>query len=872
MAFVNIDWLSRWVETPKDLNAEQLAADLVKVGLEEELIHSSGITGPIVKGVCISREEFEASNGKKIGYCRVDVGPHNDTENDVDKELSVGTRGIICGAPNLQEGDVVCVCLPGAVLPGDFEIAARKTYGHISNGMICSERELGLGDNHDGIIRLQESRWADEIEKLELGDDVKGVLGLDNEILEINITPDRGYCFSYRGVAREYALSTSSAFKDLVIDYSEKAEAQLEPGSDKLVVLDDISPIHGVQGCSVFVGATVKGVKSDAETPSWMKKFLESNGMRSISLPVDVTNYVMMDFGQPLHAYDLDQVEFPIVVRRAKADETIETLDDKARKLDAEDLLITDSKGGNAARPIGVAGVMGGASTEVTNNTKNIFLEAAYFEPVTISRSARRHKLPSEASKRFERGIDPTIQGAAAFYAAQLLVEFGGATLEKLEVVKGDDPEVTSIKFDPAIVKKVLGIDVPESEISTILKNIGCEIKGDVVVSPPWRPDLDIPQALVEEVARIHGYDKVPNVLPNAPHIVSKSLTKTEKSMDYRRDVSNSLAARGFVEVLTYPFTNKGTVQIQNPLAGDKPFLRETLLETTLEAAKLNISRNNNNVKIFEIGKVFRSRVVGEKPILGEIPSIEGGTLPDKKTLGTIAKLLPNQPTHLCGVFADGGSSNKLSNKWALAINEVNKVLLTAGVDASVAGRKGSAKIEQLPLHSKEPILPFTKRAFHPTRSADITINDEIVGRAGELHPTIVKEYQLPSGSAAFELDFDKLAKFQSPIPFKAKVVQTFPPASEDYAFIVPDEIPASTIQKAIEKGVRVIEDKTKSEILESVRLFDEFKSDKIEAGKKSLSFAVVLRTDHTFENSEIQSVRQSILDTVKGEGGDLRL
>jgi phenylalanyl-tRNA synthetase beta chain len=538
MAFVDIEWLKDWVEIPAGLDATQLAADLVKVGLEEEEIHSSGVSGPIVLGVVKTMLPEVQKNGKTINYCRTDVGEFNDTETNPEEELEAGTRGIICGAGNFKVGDRVVVTLPGAVLPGGFEIAARKTYGHISNGMQASEAELGLGEGHDGIIVLQGSRFEEATKNLKPGDDLKDALGLSGELLEINITPDRGYCFAQRGVAREYALSTGAKFTDLV-EIAGTAASKITVADNGDVLLEDEAPIHGVPGCSRFASRVVLDVDASAASPAWLVKRLESAGMRSISLPVDVTNYVMLHFGQPLHAYDLDQLKFPIVVRRAKQGEKIQTHDAKERELDTEDLLITDSEGGKAARAIGVAGVMGGYTTEVTETTKNIFLESAYFEPVTISRSARRHKLPSEASKRYERGIDNTMQEAALELAASLIAEYGGDAAHAGKEIylrdfadakaadlnpSGLDPAYAgkgegegsisagSINFNYSEVARLLGIEVPEAEITRILEAIGCTVKRSAVTPPPWRPDLTIPAELVEEVARVWGYDKIPNI------------------------------------------------------------------------------------------------------------------------------------------------------------------------------------------------------------------------------------------------------------------------------------------------------------------------------------------------------------------------
>ena len=348
MPMIDIDWLKDHVEVPEGLTYEQLAKDLVKVGLEEEEIHSSQVTGPIVVGYVVDATPEPQKNGKTINWCHVDCG---DEWNETDEDGNKVPRGIICGAPNMKAGEKVVVTLPGAVLPGDFKIEPRKTYGHISNGMCASERELGLGDNHNGIILLRQYGFSEaEYEALKPGQDAMHLLHLDQPLLEINITPDRGYTLSYRGVAREYHHSTGAAYTDPAVALNEKAPepADYQPGTpvDIDVEIDDNNPIHGVPGCDRYYARIVKDFNPNAHTPNWMRRRLIRAGMRSISLAVDVTNYVMLDLGQPMHAYDLDKLEGPIVVRRANEGEKLTTLDGKEHDLSVEDLLITDSPNG----------------------------------------------------------------------------------------------------------------------------------------------------------------------------------------------------------------------------------------------------------------------------------------------------------------------------------------------------------------------------------------------------------------------------------------------------------------------------------------------------------------------------------------------
>ncbi|MDU0348160.1 phenylalanine--tRNA ligase subunit beta, partial [Actinomyces sp. MRS3W] len=388
MPYVPIEWLREHVDVPAGTTAAELAADLVKVGLEEERIVPPAVTGPLVVGRVLTRDAKEQSNGKLINYCRVDVGAYNDAPGTGKEPSDLPSRGIVCGAHNFDVGDTVVVCLPGAVLPGDFAISARKTYGHVSDGMICSERELGIGDDHSGIIVLD--RWlaahgrANE-EIPAPGTDAIGILGLGEEVLEINITPDRGYCFSMRGVAREYSHATGAAFTDP----ADATNPELFPngvtaageGGFPVHFAADTAPIHDRPGVDRYVARVVRGIDPNAASPKWMQDRLTAAGMRPISLAVDVTNYVMLDLGQPLHAFDANKLSGPIVVRRAKAGETLTFLDEVTRTLDAEDLLICDSPAGEGSRPLVLAGVFGGAETEIDATTTDVLIEAAHFDP-----------------------------------------------------------------------------------------------------------------------------------------------------------------------------------------------------------------------------------------------------------------------------------------------------------------------------------------------------------------------------------------------------------------------------------------------------------------------------------------------------------
>ena len=452
---VPLSWLREYVDLPAGVTGREVGEKLVRAGLEVETVDEAGagLTGPLVVGKVLSYEPEPQKNGKTIRWCSLDIG--NDEP-----------QWVVCGADNFEVGDLVVVVLPGAVLPGGFAISARKTYGHISSGMICSSSELGLGDDGThGIVVLEPG-------EAEIGTDAIELLGLRDDVLDIAVTPDRGYCLSIRGVAREAATAYGVELKD--------------PAALKLtgsgtggypVRVDD------AEACSVFVTRTVTGIDPKAPSPRWMQQRLVMSGMRPISIGVDVTNYVMLELGQPIHGYDKARLSGDIVVRRATAGEKLMTLDDQTRELDAEDLLITDDSG-----PIGVAGVMGGASTEISESTTDVVIEAAHFHPIVIARSSRRHKLSSEASRRFEREVDPELPRYAAQRVADLLAELAGGTIEADETVIDTHPAPAPVSFRADHAARVAGAPISVEESIRHLQSVGCEVAqgNDGAVAAPF--------------------------------------------------------------------------------------------------------------------------------------------------------------------------------------------------------------------------------------------------------------------------------------------------------------------------------------------------------------------------------------------------
>lgn len=870
MPYVPLEWLRQYVQVRPGTDAAALAADLVKVGLEEEQIVPARVTGPLVVGKVLTQEPKEQSNGKVINYCRVDVGEqHNDAPGTGKEPSDLPSRGIICGAHNFKPGDSVVVSLPGAVLPGDFKIAARKTYGHISDGMICSAAELGFPDDgKHGIIVLDERYPEGEVPAP--GTDALALLGLDDEVVEINVTPDRGYCFSMRGVAREYSHSTGGAYQDPADTtnadfYPQGLQA---PGNDgPRVEVNDEAPINGVPGCDRYVARLVEGVNPNAPTPDWMSRRLQASGMRSISLAVDVTNYVMLELGQPLHAFDADKLTLPLVVRRAQAGEKLTTLDDVERVLDPQDLVIADGEGGS--RVLAIAGVMGGATSEVTETTTNVLIEAAHFHPVSVARSARRHKLPTESSKRFERGVDYQLAPVAAQRAADLLVRYGGGSYGPItEIDRTQAPAPIEFALDAA--SRLTGVDYPREQVVGLLREIGCQVSDDggatvQVSAPSWRPDLTGSAELVEEIARLDGYDNIPVQLPVAP--AGTGLTFAQRA---RRDIVRTVAEQGLTQVLSYPFVGdiydrlelpadderRQAVRIANPLADDAPLLRTSVLDSLIDVAVRNVSRGIGDVALYEVGNVTTSAGVVPAPIPGvaqrpsqaEIEALAAGTPRQRLHLGAI----------LCGQHGYSGVLQHVRNwDWADAVELVRDIASLLGVKLHVANA------ERAPWH---PGRCAEIRIVVPTKNPTRPQIGEVIGYAGELHPRIVKKLGLPERACAVELDLDALIERSSKQPVvKAQPVSTYPAAKEDFAFVVDEATPSQEVAAAI-----II---AGGKLLDDVRLFDVYRGPQLGPGRKSLAFSVRLRaSDHTLSASETEAARARIIKQVgKYTGAKLR-
>lgn len=800
-----------WSVTP-----EELDAGFVRVGLEvEEVDTLERVGGEIDKPLVVGRvlEITELTEFKKpIRFCKVDVGNPEPQE-------------IVCGARNFAVGDLVVVVLPGGVLPGGFAISSRKTYGHVSNGMICSVAELGIGKDHSGILVLEPGT-------AEPGADANELLGLDDTVIELNITPDRGYCFSVRGLARELACGFDLEYADPAVrtlpdDEADAWPVRLEPASQ----------------CTRFAVRRVTGIDPDAVSPWWLQRRLLLSGVRPISPAVDVTNYVMLELGQPLHAFDAAKLSGGLVVRPANAGETLRTLDDTERTLDAEDVVIADDSG-----VISLAGVMGGASTEVSAESTDIVLEAATWNPLLVYRTARRHKLVSEASKRYERVVDPEINVAALDRAATLLAEIAGGTIESaLTDIRVPLPATEPIHMDIDLADRVAGVTYPTGTSARRLAQIGCTVEVDVpetghgqlVVTPPsWRPDLAQPADLVEEVLRLEGLEQIPSVLPAAP--AGRGLTPTQRR---RRAVSRALAFAGCAEVPPPVFLPAGvfdtwgldaddprrtTTRVLNPLDVERPELATTLLPGLLEVAGRNISRGAKDLAIYGI-----AQVVLPGPDTRPVDPLPVDRRPTDDEVAELLASLPDQPVHVAAVLSGRreprgpwgeGRPAEAADAFALA----DAVADAAGV---VIERRAGA------------YLPW-----HPGRCAELVVEGVVVGHAGELHPAVLERSGLPPRTCAFELNLDALPLREArPVP----VVSPFPAVLQDVSVSVEKAVPAARVESALRSGG--------GELLEDITLFDVYEGAQAGEGRKSLTYALRFRApDRTLTEDEASAARDA--------------
>jgi phenylalanyl-tRNA synthetase beta chain len=853
---VPLSWLLEYADITAagqgDVDAQEVARRLTACGLEVESIEQVGhdISGVVVAEV-IDVEELTGFN-KPIRYCQVSTGDGQE-------------RHVICGATNFAAGDRVPLAQPGSVLPGGFEIGARKTYGKVSEGMICSAAELAIGDDHSGIIVLP----ADA----PLGTDFVTYAGLRDVVLDVNVTPDKGYALSVRGIARELAIAYQ-------VPYADPADVGLPADLDAPAAPAYPAAIEDPTACDRFMLREVQGVDTGARTPIRMRVRLARAGQRTVSLAVDVTNYLMLELGQPLHAFDRGRLSGPIVVRRARPGEQLETIDHVRRRLDPEDILITDSSG-----PISLAGTMGGVATEVSADSRDVVIEAAHFSARGVARMARRHKLGSEASARFERGVDPELQLRAASRAGTMLAALGGGTLLPGRTALAEPLPVVNIQMAADYPDSVAGMVYGLDTVQARLREVGCIVQvlpaeqGEhehtrhdrsrqlLAVTPPsWRPDLTDPADLAEEVIRLEGYEHIP-VRP-ARAAAGRGLTSRQR---LRRSTGRALADFGYVEVLSDPFASAAdfdrlqltdgdarrvAVRIANPLSDDEPLMRTTLLPGLLRVLLRNIGRGFPDVALFEMGLVFRPRPdappsapilpVDRAPTVDEVAQLEAA-LPDQP-LRIGAVLTGNR--QLPGWWGEGRPAG-----WQDAIEAARTVLRTSRVRFEIRADQ------------HEP--------WHPGRCAAIFVQlpdgrEWLAGHAGELHPRVIEAFGLPARTSAVELDMSVIETAADSLePVQAPELSPYPVAVQDVALIVPASVPAADVERALAEGAATAGDV----LLEDLRLFDVYTGDQAGEGRKSLAYTLRFRApDRTLTAEETSTARDAaVAEAARRTGAVLR-
>lgn len=789
---VSLRWLREFVDVPTD-DPEDLAAMFSSLGHEVE---GYEILEPQFSGVVVGRVESVVPhpNADRLRLCRVTVGGE--------------PQDIVCGAWNFEAGAIVPVSVPGAVLAGGLEVAVRELRGIVSHGMICSAAELGLGEDHTGILVLDPD--------IEVGTDFADLIPLPDIVFDLSITPNRPDAMSVFGIARDVA-----AYYRLPLRQPEVQLSEQDPPSKVWVTLDD--PI----GCPRYVGREVRDVVV-GPAPLWMQVRLKAAGIRPINNIVDITNYVLLELGQPLHGFDLDLVtDEEIIVRRAHRDEHLTTLDGIERSLSEWDLVIADS-----TRAIGFAGVMGGENTEVGETTKRVLIEAAYFEPPTVMFTAKRHDLRTEASSRFERGVDPNLPDKAAARAAELMVQVAGGTAAT--GVQDNYPaaiEPWTVELPLREVPRLLGIELDRDTVVEVLTRIGFAAAGTdplTVTVPTYRPDVRRAADLVEEIARIYGYDKIPETLP---HGAGGGLTPAQRR---ERRIRQLLTGVGYSEANTWSFVGQDEldqlgfaaedprrrgIPVRNPLRDMEPLLRTTLLPGLLKSARFNLSYGADAIALFEVGKVFLAE---PSPADSRIPH-----QPDRLAFIAVGRFGPSQ------------------------LREADRA-----VDVYTATATWQVLVDSLGLADAE-LRPAAPAGFHPGRAAEVIVAGEVIGALGEVHPAVARAFGLEGRVAAGEIDLASLVgdggwwSFGEP--------SSYPPVVFDLAFELAETTPAADLLSAVwEHG---------GPWLESVRLFDEFTGPQLPEGTKSLAVQLWYRApDHTLTNEEVAPAREQLIAKIEAQ------
>lgn len=800
---LSYNWLQDYVDLGPDMTPEKLADLLTNHGIPVEVIEplNKGIKNVVV-GHVLQTEPHP--NADRLKVCTVDAGGPEPLQ-------------IVCGAPNVRPGQKVPCAVVGSELPGGVKIKRAKLRDVESQGMLCSASELGLDvrllpkDQTEGLYVLPEDT--------PVGEPVVKVLGLDDVVMELELTPNRADCLSYRGVAYEVAalLGTKPKFEERV----SANPAGLAGDSPVQVRIE--SP-----NCTQYAAQVVKGIRV-APSPLWLQMRLLAVGVRPINNIVDVTNYVMFEYGQPLHAFDLSEItESTIVVRQASENEKLVTLDGQERSLDPSMLVIADPK-----RAVGLAGVMGGENSEVRDTTTGIVLESAYFDPGTTRQTGKKLGLRSEAQMRFEKGIDPSIMRPALLRAARMIAELGGGQLvgQPVEVVR-QQPEDIELRLRVSRTNLVLGTRLDMDTISGVLTRLGLansRVDGDTLTVrvPTRRPDITGEIDLIEEVARLHGYDQIGTTMPEGV-LTQGGLNPQQK---LRRLIRNLLAGMGLLEVCTYSFTNPAWLEplgldetsplrkqlpLALPMSDERKVLRTTLLPSLVEVVQYNLNRKNLDLALFEIGKVF---------LADRLPVTE----------------LPAEDVKVAAIFTGRFGPLAIGEKpGKIDFYTVKGIVETLLVNLGIPGVR---------------YQPENVPGMHPGRTASLEAGGVVLGYLGSLHPAVIEAWNLKE-TYYFELNLAALEQAAQPqIGFKP--LPKFPAIERDLAVVVPLDVPAGSLELAIREAA--------GELLEEVRLFDVYQGEQVEAGKKSLAFSLVYRAeDRTLTDEEAQARHNRVVEALE--------
>ena len=771
-------WLREWINP--EISSEMLADQLTMAGLEVDDVEkvAGDFTGVVIGKVVECKQH---PNADKLRVTKVDIGK--------DELLD-----IVCGAPNCRQGLMVACATVGAVLPGDFKIKSAKLRGEPSEGMLCSYSELGITDDHNGIIELPDNA--------PLGKDIREYLNLNDVMIDISVTPNRADCFGIVGVARDISAVNNIPMKEIKIA---NVPATI---SDTLSIQIDVP-----KAAPRYLGRVIKNININATTPLWMKEKLRRGGIRSVDAVVDITNYVLLELGHPMHAFDLKQIEKGIIVRYAHQDEEMTLLNGNEVKLNDKTLVIADHN-----KVLAIAGIMGGEKSSVTQATKDIFLESAFFAPLAITGKAREYGLHTEASHRYERGVDPALQFVAMERATQLLVDIcGGEVGPVIEVTNQNElPSQATIKLHRNKIDRIIGYTIEAQKITDILVRLGCEVeyKDDIwiVKSPSWRFDLQIEEDLVEEVARIYGYNNIPNANMKIESVMQP---KPESIISLRR-IKDLLVDRGYQEAVTYSFVdpkvqhilhpNEPAITLPNPISSEMSVMRLSLWSGLLDAVLYNQNRQQSRLRLFETGLRF---------------------IPDEK-----CEFGVRQEFMLSGII----TGNLYEDHWQLPKKSVDFYDLKGDLEAifSLLGCD-----EQVQFNRSE------LSALHPGQSAVINLNDEVIGYFGVLHPEIEKKLSLNSKTLVFEINLAKINFKKVPV---AQDLSKYPSNKRDIAIIVSNTIPAAEIISVCKQAG--------GEQLIKVNLFDVYQGDNINEDQKSLAISLILQDkSRTLEEEDITNI-----------------